>query len=1405
MSENFEISLSVKSTVTKDLQQVSKAFTSLSDAVDKKTKGIANTFSKLKAPITGVIKDIREVSKAVSSIKTTNNLGTLATDLKDVGTSANSISKPLHSIKTELGGLGKASNLGSLKTSVGSVSTSVTSLRTKVSNLSEAIRSLGKGHSLATFSTTLTKINNKVGTLNTKMKAVKTASNGAAKAIDNVGKASFGKTKDSAMALAASFGQAKTSISGLDKALTGITKKGASAANSMEKLADGAARVSRTTKGLTTAVDRTNRSVRKLSSNERLNKMERGLQNNHAAALGFKEGIDQVGFSLFKTQQSLTLIASLTGAAFAVSKALEFGRAMSEVATLLDGGKAQLREYKDLILDMSRALGSAPVETTKAMYKVLSLGARDSAEATKALAVSLRAARAGASELAPTVELLMSTANAYGISINDLEAVSDTYFTIVKGGNTTMSELATSMSDVTPTAVAMGVSLDETAAFLQTMTLNGETTSKATNKLRGVMTALIKDTPELNKIFSATGGAEATIRTKGLAAAMKLVTAETGGSVAALKSLLGTDEAVGAFTLTQAENYRMLGEAATSLAEKTGAMAAANKAFLAEDSARWDIATNSISVSLTSMGEIIVNNLLPTLELLAETIQSVVDVFTSMPILTDLIFTAFRVLVGIMAAKLISTIASTVLGFKKLAVVEVEAAAGAKALTVALVPAVAPLSMAGKVAKGAAISLASVVGVFKGLFKVVSVFLRANLLGLALTGFLFLGDALDALRDKFPMLAKAIGLSSREEIAAQEEKDRVYKASQETIKSYYKDHKTELMADKTLYAAYVKYMKDKTVENADAFLTLKRAKQDEAKASIAAIKSKHDADTSSSNAQLIKQIALYGVAAIAVEDFGKRVAAAAKSELSTSLTRDRNALKFLITDMKSLDKDTYTTKLVGDLNILGKKYKGLADIAKKEFANISLSAGTDLAKFKDVASNHLSKFISDTNAYISQLTTVYSQASNKLKTLENDRLTAASNAASVIAGIESTFLSSNDRVDIARKKSAGISRELAKARVEAAKLGATIDTSKDATVRQKAANDLETLTKKTKALVSAQKARDPNAFKGQEGLLKSVGTALIKANESKAKFVDATFATKLTKQIKLVDKLKESIIEVQKAADNREVNIRLKIATVQEAGGKGIKQIQEIISDMQSEIDGVSNVAVHVPMRLAAESKDSLAQEVLHTAENLSLQDEVTVSVTAGKSVDELTKEIDAKVFESAGRVTAAPIKVDAEKSAMTEMQKIREKFASMNPMLVKVKFKSQFSEGGLVSSLKAFATGGSVSGEGTGTSDSIPAMLSNGEFVMTAASVRQYGLGFMDMVNNMSLPTPAFAAGGLVTPPAPVRQHFSRGGSVATAPANDTVNLNLNVGGGSFAVQGARDQVNGLVDALRSVGQGAL
>ena len=60
------------------------------------------------------------------------------------------------------------------------------------------------------------------------------------------------------------------------------------------------------------------------------------------------------------------------------------------------------------------------------------------------------------------------------------------------------------------------------------------------------------------------------------------------------------------------------------------------------------------------------------------------------------------------------------------------------------------------------------------------------------------------------------------------------------------------------------------------------------------------------------------------------------------------------------------------------------------------------------------------------------------------------------------------------------------------------------------------------------------------------------------------------------------------------------------------------------------------------------------------------------------------------------------------------------------------------------FAEGGAVRGPGTGTSDSIMAKLSNGEFVINAASTKKFR-PMLEAINSGQMEMPAFADGGAV------------------------------------------------------------
>lgn len=88
----------------------------------------------------------------------------------------------------------------------------------------------------------------------------------------------------------------------------------------------------------------------------------------------------------------------------------------------------------------------------------------------------------------------------------------------------------------------------------------------------------------------------------------------------------------------------------------------------------------------------------------------------------------------------------------------------------------------------------------------------------------------------------------------------------------------------------------------------------------------------------------------------------------------------------------------------------------------------------------------------------------------------------------------------------------------------------------------------------------------------------------------------------------------------------------------------------------------------------------------------------------------------------------------------------------------------------KGLATGGSVDGPGTGTSDSIPAMLSNGEYVLNAQAVDRLGVPFLNGLNTGRLI--GFASGGLVGSGGA----YNRPASVASSSSSTSNSITLNV-----------------------------
>lgn len=201
-------------------------------------------------------------------------------------------------------------------------------------------------------------------------------------------------------------------------------------------------------------------------------------------------------------------------------------------------------------------------------------------------------------------------------------------------------------------------------------------------------------------------------------------------------------------------------------------------------------------------------------------------------------------------------------------------------------------------------------------------------------------------------------------------------------------------------------------------------------------------------------------------------------------------------------------------------------------------------------------------------------------------------------------------------------------------------------------------------------------------------------------------------------------------------------------------------SAIQGFMDGImaQDEALRLEAEKIANTFTSQFQITMNTADtNI---DAMIASIKAQQATLETTARSLATAFNAAftgalttaiatNQAAATPFVVDAKKLA-----EINQKIANAEQYKAKMERLGRWAEFAGASAkldqyyaerrnIQGLATGGFISGKGTATSDSIPAMLSNGEFVMRAAAVQKFGTGFMSAINSGRVP--AFASGGAV------------------------------------------------------------
>src|SRR5690606_3325695 len=191
----------------------------------------------------------------------------------------------------------------------------------------------------------------------------------------------------------------------------------------------------------------------------------------------------------------------------------------------------------------------------------------DYKDSLELIAAAETLAIAGKADLGDTTTALVSTMNAFGASADEAGAYADTFFTTVKLGQTTIPELGAAIGRLAPLAAAAGLSFDEMAVAIATITAEtGTGTAEAITGIRAAITAILKPSKEASDLAKELGLEfnAAALESKGFAGILDEVAAATGGNTEVIAKLFGSVEAL-------APVLALTGNASEKFADNLGA------------------------------------------------------------------------------------------------------------------------------------------------------------------------------------------------------------------------------------------------------------------------------------------------------------------------------------------------------------------------------------------------------------------------------------------------------------------------------------------------------------------------------------------------------------------------------------------------------------------------------------------------------------------------------------------------------------------------------------------------------------------------------------------------------------------------------------------------------------------
>ena len=335
----------------------------------------------------------------------------------------------------------------------------------------------------------------------------------------------------------------------------------------------------------------------------------------------------------------------------AITETRELQKRIGEIQTIAGGRLGGAEDIAAGLQVTAETFGFGILDVAEAKYQELSNQVDGSTESLEFQTAAAKLARATNTSLTDATNLLSSTLNAFGKDASSANSAAGLLFTTIEQGRIRANELANSLGRVAPLANALGVDFNELGAGLARVTQGGTRADAAITQLLGIMNKLQAPTPALAAAFERLGVATAQegIQQSGGFLPFLIRLKKEAGDVSELTSFFKNIRAIqGVLALvgTDADKTAGVFEALGLTAQQSGErMQEAFDTATANDAVEYEKLIQKLSGTFRELATTVIPLINSALELFIGTL----DAIRANPVFTGALFVGTTAALGTMA------------------------------------------------------------------------------------------------------------------------------------------------------------------------------------------------------------------------------------------------------------------------------------------------------------------------------------------------------------------------------------------------------------------------------------------------------------------------------------------------------------------------------------------------------------------------------------------------------------------------------------------------------------------------------------------------------------------------------------------------------------------------------------